>query len=70
MEKQTKFKIKTMVTEEQYKEAKKIVEEYEQQLNILVVSNCTECGNVLINEETECDICTECFYKDRYKYDY
>lgn len=28
-----------MITEEQYKEAKKIVEQYEQQLNILDVSN-------------------------------
>lgn len=27
-----------MITEEQYKEAKKIVEQYEQQLNILAVS--------------------------------
>lgn len=28
-----------MITEEQYKEAKKIVEQYEQQLNILAVSS-------------------------------
>jgi rRNA maturation endonuclease Nob1 len=38
-----------MITEEQYNEAKRIIEQYEQQLNIPVVSNnavavCWRCG--------------------------
>jgi hypothetical protein len=55
-----------IITEEQYKEAKRIVKEYEQQIN-MVVNNCKECGTILINEES--GYCKECFYKDRYKYD-
>ena len=51
-----------MITKEQYKEAKKIVEQYEQQLNILAVSvslyRCKECGERTVEKREM--VCNKC----------
>ena len=51
-----------MITKEQYKEAKKIIEQYEQQLNILAVSvslhRCKECGERTVEKRGM--VCNKC----------
>jgi hypothetical protein len=56
-----------MVSTEEYNKALEIIEKYEEQLRIGGVINCTDC-NKLLAKDSESNTCTECFYKDRYKY--
>jgi len=61
------LKIKQMVSTEEYNKALEIIKKYKEQLRIGGVIKCTDCDKPL-PKNSESNICTECFYKDRFKY--